>query len=233
MIGSQVDWKSFLQTVGNVGIINFPAISVSIGSVEADGSTRNAGQQLQCYACGLPKVHPEFDVVGSYGRKIYNHSCEEMINTIKDGKVDEKFVRTCPVGVKSCFGATGFYDHEDKDPDNDIWIRFLGCSEAKYMHEYGCDRDMQKVSVKDKNDRRIQASVKNSIQSFFFAYQIHFLNLQVDIEVNLCFCSQHLCNHPQGELMTSKAASTFQKEAALAAPVILSWLLLTASFRCY
>ena len=156
MIGSQVDWKSFLQTVGNVGIINFPAILVSIGSVEADGSTRNAGQQLQCYACGLPKVHPEFDVVGSYGRKIYNHSCEEMINTIKDGKVDEKFVRTCPVGVKSCFGATGFYDHEDKDPDNDIWIRFLGCSEAKYMHEYGCDRDMQKVSVKDKNDRRIQ-----------------------------------------------------------------------------
>ena len=82
-----------------------------------------------------------------------------MINTIKDGKVDEKFVRTCPVGVKSCFGATGFYDHEDTDPDNDIWIRFLGCSEAKYMHEYGCDRDMQKVSVKDKNDRRIQ--VKN------------------------------------------------------------------------
>ena len=133
---------------------------MSVGSVEAEaGSTRNAGQQLQCYACGLPKVHPEFDVVGSYGRKIYNHSCEEMINTITDGKVDEKFVRTCPVGVKSCFGATGFYDHEDTDPENDIWIRFLGCSEAKYMHEYGCDRDMQKVSVKDKNDRRIQ--VKN------------------------------------------------------------------------
>ena len=97
---------------------------MSVGSVEAEKSTRNAGQQLQCYACGLPKVHPEFDVVGSYGRKIYNHSCEEMINTITDGKVDEKFVRTCPVGVKSCFGATGFYDHEDTDPENDIWIRF-------------------------------------------------------------------------------------------------------------
>ena len=88
-----------------------------------------------------------------------------MINTITDGKVDEKFVRTCPVGVKSCFGATGFYDHEDNDPENDIWIRFLGCSEAKYMHEYGCDRDMQKVSVKDKNDRRIQVHMHNFIKA--------------------------------------------------------------------
>eukprot|EP00093_Oithona_nana_P001207 01207.XXX_1839_2637_1 [CDS] Oithona nana genome sequencing. len=128
-----------------------------------------------------------------------------MINTIKDGKVDEKFVRTCPVGVKSCFGATGFYDHEDNDPENDIWIRFLGCSEAKYMHEYGCDRDMQKVSVKDKNDRRIQ----------------------VDIEVNLCFCSQHLCNHPQGELMTSTATAMTSKAAFF--PVILSLALMIAS----
>ena len=77
-------------------------------------------QRLQCYACGLPKVHPEFDVEGSYGQKIYNHSCEELMNTMKDGKVDERFIRTCPDGVKSCFGATGSYDHQDNDPDNDI-----------------------------------------------------------------------------------------------------------------
>merc|ERR1712018_109951 len=61
-------------------------------------------QRLQCYACGLPKVHPEFDVEGSYGQKIYNHSCEELMDTMKDGKVDERFIRTCPDGVKSCFG---------------------------------------------------------------------------------------------------------------------------------
>ena len=78
-------------------------------------------QRLQCYACGLPKVHPEFDVEGSYGQKIYNHSCEELMNTMtKDGKVDERFIRTCPDGVKSCFGATGSYDHQDNDPENDI-----------------------------------------------------------------------------------------------------------------
>ena len=75
---------------------------------------------LQCYACGMPKVSPEFDVEGSYGKKIYNHSCEELMNTMKDNKVDQRFIRTCPVGVKSCFGATGFYDHRDNDPDNDI-----------------------------------------------------------------------------------------------------------------
>ena len=72
-----------------------------------DLANGDAGQQLQCYACGLPKVHPEFDVEGSYGMKKYNHSCADLEATMKDGVVDEKFVRTCPVGIKSCFGATG------------------------------------------------------------------------------------------------------------------------------
>ena len=83
-------------------------------------NAQSENQQLQCYACGLPKVHPEFDVVGSYGKKIYNHSCEELMETMKGDAIDERFIRTCPVGVKSCFGATGFYDHDDSDPSNDI-----------------------------------------------------------------------------------------------------------------
>ena len=33
-------------------------------------------QQLQCYACGMPRVHPENDILGSYGVKKYNHSCQ-------------------------------------------------------------------------------------------------------------------------------------------------------------
>ena len=35
-------------------------------------------------------------------------------------------------------------------------IQFLGCSEAKYKHDYGCDRDLQNVEVKDKSDKKIQ-----------------------------------------------------------------------------
>ena len=38
----------------------------------------------------------------------------------KNNVIDESFIRTCPVGVRSCFGATGFYDHEDTDKTNDI-----------------------------------------------------------------------------------------------------------------
>ena len=44
---------------------------------------------------------------------------------------------------------------------------------------------------------------------FTFVLQILRINIitfQVEIEVNLCFCSQHLCNHPEGELMTSNFA---------------------------
>ena len=35
-------------------------------------------------------------------------------------EADNRFIRTCPVGVKSCFGSVGFYDHRDTDSDNDI-----------------------------------------------------------------------------------------------------------------
>lgn len=170
--------KCLALWIGSLGMV------ILILPVSVSGE-KSSSHSLQCYACGLPKVHPEFDVIGSYGKKIYNHSCDELRNTMKEGVVDDRFVRTCPDGVKSCFGATGFYDHRDTDPTNDITIQFLGCSEAKYKHDYGCDRDLQNVEVKDKSDKKIQ----------------------VEIDVNLCFCSQHLCNHPDGELMKSDGKS--------------------------
>ena len=35
-------------------------------------------QQLQCYACGLPKVHPENDILGSYGAGLGKKRWEEQ-----------------------------------------------------------------------------------------------------------------------------------------------------------
>ena len=40
--------------------------------------------------------------------------------TLGEGDFESKFIRTCPVGIKSCFGAKGFYDRDDKDLLNDI-----------------------------------------------------------------------------------------------------------------
>ena len=40
-------------------------------------------------------------------------------------------------------------------------------------------------------------SLTSKINSSYF--------LQVKIDVKLCFCSKHVCNHPTGELMSSKA----------------------------
>jgi hypothetical protein len=84
-------------------------------------------QAVQCYSCGLPNIHPDNDIKGSYPNiKTYNHTCDEMSNTMVKGKISNKFVRTCPLGVVSCFGATGLYDHGDNDPSNDICkLRFL------------------------------------------------------------------------------------------------------------
>ena len=41
---------------------------------------------------------------------------------------ESKFIRTCPVGVKSCFGAKGFYDRDDQKVSNDI------CKFKHYQH---------------------------------------------------------------------------------------------------
>ena len=38
----------------------------------------------------------------------------------KSLQVSPRFLRTCPNGVKSCFGALGHYDHGDSDPTNDL-----------------------------------------------------------------------------------------------------------------
>ena len=35
-------------------------------------------------------------------------------------------------------------------------VEFLGCSEAKYAHSYGCDREKQAVDVRSKEDKKVQ-----------------------------------------------------------------------------
>ena len=38
----------------------------------------------------------------------------------------------------------------------------MGCSEAKYRHQYGCDRNKQTVSVKDKVKKQVQVSTAHN-----------------------------------------------------------------------
>jgi len=124
-----------------------------------------AAEQIQCIACGLPKVSPDNDVYGSYGtelgKKRYNHTCEEY----NEGEeLASPFLRFCPIGVKSCFYVTGRYEGME--------IVFRGCAEAMYKHDYGCDREMQPVSVIDQRGNP----------------------KQVEVDVNLCYCSTQNCN---------------------------------------
>lgn len=161
-----------------------------------DGSQK-VEQQIQCYACGLPKVDPEGDIKGSYGKKLYNHSCIDFINhlnrkgkSIQGNDYESKFIRTCPVGVKSCFGAKGFYDRDDEKVSNDISVTFFGCSEARHKQDYGCDEDDQTLDVRDKFKKWVQ----------------------VPIKVNLCFCSNHLCNHPEGEMFNGASQSSLHDQ---------------------
>ena len=44
-------------------------------------------------------------------------------------------------------------------------VEFLGCSEAKYAHSYGCDREKQAVDVRDKEGKKAQVSNHQSTLS--------------------------------------------------------------------
>ena len=75
---------------------------------------------ISCFTCGLEDVDPEMDVKGSYGdarkdgtpegKKMYNHTCD----IADEMGLDDKWVRKCPAGVKSCFWAQGRYDSQSK-----------------------------------------------------------------------------------------------------------------------
>ena len=70
---------------------------------------------LYCYACGLPEIDPEVDTPGSFGdarqkwtssdKKMYNMSCD----IAEQMGLDEKWLRKCPHGVKSCFWSKSSY----------------------------------------------------------------------------------------------------------------------------
>jgi hypothetical protein len=71
--------------------------------------------------CGetLPQ---EKDLAGSYGnyfrnstppgKKMYNFTCD-IVNKVPGG-LDDKWIRKCPPGTKSCFYAQGNYDSQSK-----------------------------------------------------------------------------------------------------------------------
>ena len=70
--------------------------------------------RVQCYTCGFSGEGP------------YNRSCDDLTDVIASLRNDTKwpttevkdtFIRTCPPGVQSCFGAAGIYDNNGQDPD--------------------------------------------------------------------------------------------------------------------
>ena len=52
---------------------------------------------------------------------------------------------------------------------------------------------------------------------------------QVEIDVNLCFCSEHTCNHPEGELVSSRATPSITQPGLAKALALSATLLLLLS----
>ena len=102
-------------------IYAFLLIYLSFNFVKSQEKEITTEDRISCYACGLEEVDPEVDEPGSYGdfrkegtppgKKMYNHTCDIADET---GLEDQRWVRKCPVGIKSCFWARGNYENQSK-----------------------------------------------------------------------------------------------------------------------
>ena len=79
-------------------------------------NAENITTDIFCFACGLKEIDPELDWPGSFGdsrlswtapgKKMYNYSCD----IAHQMGLDNKWLRKCPHGVKSCFWSKTSYE---------------------------------------------------------------------------------------------------------------------------
>ena len=91
--------------------------SVDVASQEVNATI----SQVFCYACGMREIDPEMDSPGSFGdarlqwtpsgKKMYNYTCD----IAHQMGLDEKWMRKCPHGVKSCFYSKTSYKTDGKN----------------------------------------------------------------------------------------------------------------------
>ncbi|CAB4056468.1 unnamed protein product [Lepeophtheirus salmonis] len=155
----------------------------------------HGSRSIDCYACGFDYIHPEHDVPGSYGYKIYNHSCEELQ---KLGSFSSRFVRSCPIGVQNCFGSIGALKQGGSIYEKKI---VLGCAESPYLHPYGCDTEEVFVQAKDRHNyttQKVNVEIKNlQFDSKEMVRPAPFVHRRFDSlnRPHVRTCSK-LCNHP-------------------------------------
>ena len=103
-----------------ISVVFCHLVKASEESTEAASEVAEVAKDIFCYACGLPEIDPNLDEANSFGdsrrewtpngKKMYNYTCD--IAT-KMG-FDEKWLRKCPHGVKSCFWSKTTYAGQGK-----------------------------------------------------------------------------------------------------------------------
>jgi len=145
--------KTLLSLAGFISFAamkNYGPLGMFLVSAAVAQPTFAEGQEdrVTCYACGLPDIDPHVDNPGSFcdaslennncppTSKIYNFSCDVMDSM----GASDYWIRTCPMGIKSCFIAQGDMGEGEKPA-------FRGCAGAPYALDEKCDQRVQAVSV--------------------------------------------------------------------------------------
>ena len=91
-------------------------VNADESSTRSYSEVADVAKDIFCYACGLPEIDPNLDEPGSFGdarrewtpagKKMYNSTCDIAWQM----GFDDKWLRQCPHGVKSCFWSKTTYD---------------------------------------------------------------------------------------------------------------------------
>ena len=125
---------------------------------ESFSEVADVAKDIFCYACGLPEIDPNLDEPGSFGdarrewtpagKKMYNSTCD----IASQMGFDDKWLRQCPHGVKSCFWSKTTYDGK-------VGI-FRGCAPSFFPMDEGCRIELESVLVGSLGSTRVAPRVE-------------------------------------------------------------------------
>ena len=128
------------------------------GSQEESLEVADIAKDIFCYACGLPEIDPNIDEPGSFGdarrewtpagKKMYNYTCD----IASQMGFDDKWLRQCPHGVKSCFWSKTTYDGK-------VGI-FRGCAPSFFPMDEDCRIELESVLVGGVGSTRVAPRIE-------------------------------------------------------------------------
>ena len=165
---------------------NFPLLTGAFTAAQAS---------LQCFTCGLPDIPT--DVPTQNKTRQLGNSCEQFLNETGTQE-SQKFLTQCPPETLSCYNARGSMI-SGYDEENSLNYHYMGCSEVKDLpFKTGCHKTMHVSKGRPEMVNTYMYQICTFINTFIF---------QIELSIEICYCFEDKCNHPDSLAMAAAASS--------------------------